>query len=205
MSAIDQATEALFAAQTKNIELQNIITEKQLKEHDASQDVHRIYTFTATVSAPSVVSCISVLGQWFREDPSRPATVVFNSPGGDVVEGLALFDFIKSLQARGMIVNTHAIGEVASMAAVLLQAGNQRTIGPNCYMLLHEVTAADIGTLTQLTDKVRFFKELQNRLLDILAERSTLSKRSITRGWKNKDWAFFGDEAVAKGFADAVA
>jgi hypothetical protein len=61
----------------------------------------RVYTFYSAVEAESVQQCMAELGQWSRRDPGAPITVIFNSPGGSVLDGLALFDYLRRLRAAG--------------------------------------------------------------------------------------------------------
>ena len=130
--------------------------------------------------------------------------MVFNSPGGSVLDGLALFDYLRQLRQAGHHVTTVALGRAASMGAVLLQAGDRRLIGENAFMLVHEVSHLSAGKVSELEDNVDFTRRLQKRLLAILASRSTLSDAQIARRWARKEWWLDASEAVELGFADAT-
>ncbi len=169
---------------------------------DASE--HRILTFYGEVGTVSVAKALTELGIWARRDPGQPIKLIFNSPGGSVIDGLALFDYIRELQAAGHQVETVGLGMAASMGGVLLQAGGHRVMGPNAYMLIHEVSSLAWGNASELEDEVAFVKRLQDRILDILAERSTLSKTQIARRWKRKDWWLDAPEALRLGFIDEI-
>jgi ATP-dependent Clp protease protease subunit len=174
------------------------------REVDSSQHVARLYSFNGAVSDSSANNCILTIGQWQREDPAKPITVVFNSPGGSVTAGLALYDYIKAVQGAGTEINTHSIGWAASMGGILLQAGQKRTMGAHAYILIHEITSGAIGNASELEDELKFVKRLQERLLAILAERSSLSKSAISRKWKRKDWWLDAQEALELGFIDEI-
>jgi ATP-dependent protease ClpP protease subunit len=60
------------------------------------------------------------------QDSARPITITINSPGGSVMDGLALYDKILRLRRKGTPIETRATGLVASMATILLQAGDVR-------------------------------------------------------------------------------
>lgn len=171
---------------------------------DASEFENRIYNFGGSVSGKSVEACIGEIGMWVRQTPAKPIKIIFNSPGGSVFEGLALFDFIREVRQNGTRIDTLALGMAASMGGVLLQAGEKRIMSPHAYMLCHEVSTGAIGSLSELEDEVTFSKRLQDRLLDILAERSKLTKRQISRKWKRKDWWMSAQEALEFGFVDSV-
>lgn len=170
----------------------------------ASEYEHRIYAFDGPVRGDSVQHAIVTLGQWQRRKPDMPITIVFNSPGGNVFNGLALYDYIKELQIQGTRIDTVALGMAASMGGVLLQAGEKRTMSPHSYLLIHEVSDFAGGNFSELEDQVKFAKRLQDRLLAILAERSTLSQKRIEARWKRRDWWLDANEALELGFVDEV-
>src|SRR4051794_26556315 len=127
-----------------------------------------VYTFYAAVDPENVQQCMSELGQWSRRDPGSPITVIFNSPGGSVLDGLALFDYLRRLRSVGHFVTTMALGRAASMGAVLLQAGDHRVMGENAFLLIHEVSNHTTGKVSEMEDGVEFTRRLQKRLLAIL-------------------------------------
>ena len=51
---------------------------------------------------------------------------------------------------------------------------------------------------------MEYVKKLQERILGILAERSTLSRRQIKTRWARKNWWLMADEALELGFVDAL-
>lgn len=175
-------------------------------ERDAAADARsaHVYTFYAAVDGESVQQCMAELGVWSRRDPGAPITVIFNSPGGAVLDGLALFDYLRQLRRLGHHVTTIALGRAASMGAVLLQAGDTRVIGENAFLLVHEVSHLSMGKVSELEDGVEFTKRLQKRLLAILADRSTLTEREIQRRWARKEWWLDAAEAVDLGLADQL-
>lgn len=185
-------------------------TKKEMHAWDASADEHRIYNFFGGVDSSNCASCMDVLGNWERQIEfgySDKFTIVFNSPGGNVIAGLALFDFLDDLKRDKKIeLTTVARGMAASMGGVLLQAGSpgRRFVGSNAHVLIHEVSSLGMGKVSELEDELKFTKRLQERLLDILAERSTMSKAQIKVKWGRRDWWLNSDECVEFGFADHV-
>lgn len=149
---------------------------------------------------------IHALQVWDRRDPGKPITVDLNSPGGSITDGLAIFDQIMRMRRGGTHVTTRATGLCASMAAVLLQAGDERIMDKRAKILIHEGSATLQGTFSvgEQEDFREFSDMLKEELLDILAERSTLSKRAIKTKWRRKDWYLGSDEALRLGFVDRV-
>jgi ATP-dependent Clp protease, protease subunit len=178
--------------------------ERNMKNVDALAAESKVYTFYDPVKEGTVYRAIEEISTWARRDPQQPITVVFTSSGGSVLDGLAFYDFLKSIQDRGTPVNTVALGFAASMAAVLLQSGVERSIGKNTWLLIHEVSDVVGGNMSMIEDQVEFGKRLQGKLLDILSERSTLSKKQIQTKWKKKDWWLDSTEALELGFVDRI-
>jgi len=61
-------------------------------------------------------------------------TVLINSEGGNVHQGMAIYDAIKECNSK---VITHIVGTAYSMAAIIAQAGDHREISPNATMMIH--------------------------------------------------------------------
>lgn len=194
------ALEAL--ARVRGVEADVMEREKDVM--DAQPHEARIFTFNDRVSAVSVAQCIHEVGVWTRRDDARPIEIVFNSPGGSVFEGLALFDFIRTVRSGGTRVDTTAIGMAASMGGVLLQAGEVRTMSSHSYLMIHEVASGSIGKVSEMEDELKLANRLQTRLVEILAERSSMNASGIRRKWKKTDWWLDAAEAFELGFVDRV-
>lgn len=158
------------------------------------------------ISSQKADTWLDTLQHWERRDPGEPVTIDINSPGGYVTEGLAIYDQILRMRRLGHPVTTRVMGVAASMAAVLVQAGDIRVMDRRAKMLIHEGSQYFQGSLTPgEQEDLRSFREmLLDDILTILAERSTLSKRQIANRWKRKDWWLTADEALKLGFVDVV-
>ena len=185
-----------------DLEAKEIEHERELR--GASEWEHHIYHFEGVVNEGSVQECVRIMGLWVRRNPKEPIEITFNSPGGGLFEGLALYDFIHQLRDSGTPVNTKALGRVWSMGGILLQAGETRKMSPHSYLMIHEVTSGYSGRTQDMEEDLKLTKQLQKRGLDILAERSTMSTTEIQRKWKKSDWWLNADEALKLGFCDAV-
>ena len=195
---------AKLKADTRRTDQQYLRDEIYHRRDNADASEHRILTFYGEVGAVSVAKALTELGIWARRDPTQPIKLIFNSPGGSVFDGLALFDYLLELRADGHEITTVGMGMAASMGGILLQAGSHRVLAPNAYMLIHEVSSLAWGGASELEDEVVFVKRLQDRILDILAERSTMTRTQIARKWKRKDWWLDAGEALRLGFVDEV-
>src|SRR5690348_5765857 len=170
-------------AHTKLLNIQRRIETLELREFErmerdakAGADQHRIYTFYGEVESTAVEDCMAELGAWSRRDPGEPMTVLLNSCGGSCIDGIALYDYMKSLRAIGHHLTIIALGEASSMGGIILQAADHRVMGATTELLIHEVSDEQIGsrTVSWIRDKHAYLLKLQRRMDAILAERSTL-------------------------------
>lgn len=197
-----EAREAEAKAAVAKIKLDEA-KEKREKEL-ASNERHHLYRFIGSVDGTSVKTCMDQLELWARLDPGCDIEIEFFSPGGSVHSGMALYDRILQLREAGHHITTSTVGYAASMGGILLQAGDERIMGREAYILIHEVQAGAIGTMGEIEDEVDFLKMVQRRILGIFAERSNLTKQQLGRRWKRKNWWIDSKEALELGLVDAV-
>jgi ATP-dependent Clp endopeptidase proteolytic subunit ClpP len=180
--------------------------EDEKRQEELAEDrFHHTYLFDTDVNAGSVKKCIRQLSTWERTTPtSMTVELVINSPGGDVVEGFALIDFITHLVQGGHTVNTTAYGMAASMGGVLLEAGQTRRMGANAVLLIHEAQFGAIGSYGEVEDRVKLVNIFHDRILDLFAERATVSRSFIKRNWNRRDWWLSAQTALKHGFVDEL-
>lgn len=204
---IELAKKRLEIAELDRQLYENRITDWQdrRKENLAGLDKNRVYRFMDEVGPRQVESAIEMMDYWSRRDPGEDIVFELNSPGGSVLHGLALYDFLQELRRRGHHVTTIARGMAASMGGVLLQAGDVRVMDENAHILIHEVSSVEYGKLSDIEDGVKFSKLLwEQRLATILAERSNLTRKQIIAKAARKDWWFGAEHALEYGFVDEV-
>jgi ATP-dependent Clp endopeptidase proteolytic subunit ClpP len=170
----------------------------------ASDDAVHVYRFIGAVTGDSVRKASSKLTEWSRMDPGSDMEIIFNSPGGYIFEGMALFDLIQGLRADGHQVTTGSHGYAASMAGILLQAGDVRWIGHQSWLMIHRAAFGASGQTFEVEDAVEFTKRLEERIVDIFTSRSTLTTRQVKTNWNRKDWWISADEALTLGLVDEV-
>jgi ATP-dependent Clp protease, protease subunit len=178
---------------------------KLYTENSSTNINNRVYDFTGVVHSETTERAIQTLSRWRRQS-NAPITVRISSPGGSVIDGLGLYDFLLGLKKSGIEVRTVVLGIAASMACILLQAGTKRVVGPNSRILIHEIQAEHEGklSLSEMEDQTKLFEIINKNLYSILAERSTVSAKAIETNAKRRDWWLSADEVVNKGFADEI-
>src|SRR5438445_2479475 len=103
------------------------------------------YDHTSTLEAMAVKT--------LNEAPRRNIKVILNSVGGNVFDGLLIFDTIESIRRRGVDVFVEVRGLAAAMAAVLLQSGTKRTSSKYTRFMLHEVSDVAFGKTTDVEEQ----------------------------------------------------
>jgi ATP-dependent protease ClpP protease subunit len=92
----------------------------------------------------------------------------------------------------------------ASMAGILLQAGDTRWIGQQAWLMIHRAAFGAYGKTFEIEDEVKFVKRVEERILDIFTSRSQLTRNKIKRNWERKDWWISAEEAVDLKLVDEV-
>ncbi len=196
---------AYAAAQAQLTKLQSRVSELELAKLERwgdSPEEHGQFNFYDQITDESVIAVMRDLKAWSFASPGADLTLEFTSPGGSVTAAFALFDFIRSLRKHGHKVTIVVFGEVASMGAILLQAGDWRVVGANAYVMIHKPSVYGFdGNLAQLKNYTRWLECEWKKMVAALQERSTLTARQINAKAR-EDWFLTADEAVKYGFAD---
>jgi ATP-dependent Clp endopeptidase proteolytic subunit ClpP len=163
-----------------------------------------VYRFSRDVNESSVSACMKKLTEWHRKEPECAIEVIFSSPGGSIIDGFELFDFLQNLRNQGHHVTTGSLGMAASMAGILLQAGDVRWIGHQSWMMIHRAAFGAIGKTYEIEDEVMLVKRIEDRILDIFTSRSKLSQAQLRKNWDRKDWWIDADECKKLGLVDQI-
>lgn len=203
------AERSLFETKQRELEIEIRDRESAYLHEQASAEENNIFAFYFSISTQSTGMCMQTIGHWARRQEAeggekKPFTIELCSPGGNVVAGFALIDYIREIQAQGFEVNTLGLGLVASMAAVVLQTGTRRILGKNSYLMIHELQADFEGSVAEFQDQERIMRRLNDHNYEILADRSNLTKQTIQRRARKQDWWLNAEEALKAGFVDEV-
>ena len=191
-------------AEARQGELDAWAAERSVQKKLATDEENHVYRFDGEVSKASVNRCMARLTEWSRLDPKCKMEIIFSSPGGGIISGFELFDFIQDLRGRGHHITTGSLGYAASMAGILLQAGDVRWIGHQSWMMIHRAAFGAIGKTFEVEDEVKLVKRIEYRILDVFVSRSKLSRSKIQRNWNRKDWWITADECVEMGLVDEL-
>ena len=203
-------TKALARGQDALAEQVEIVTrkERQAEQDELSRDrYHHTYSLTSGIDGDTVSKAINHLAHWKRSEPPSEIEFIINSPGGSLVAGMTLFDYILQMRKEGWKFTTIAYGYAASMGGILLQAGDWRVMGAEAYILIHEVSSISLGKVSEMEDEMIFLKMIQKRIINLFVSRSEgkISEATFKRNWTRKDWWLDSAEALRKGIVDEIA
>ncbi len=139
-----------------------------------------------------------------KQAPNEEIAIYINSKGGDVQD--ALFTIHDAIQAITCPVKTVCIGEAYSSAAVILSSGTKgrRFSFPNGKMMIHNLQITDLsGTLSEMEREAKLTKDLDKRLMGILAHHTGQNAKKVRRDCM-KDKYLSPEEAIKYGLIDAV-
>lgn len=199
-----EASSARAAAKIMRLRLED--EQRDEEQRCATDEANLVLRFGESVTDRSVKGAIHKMQQWSRLNPGDPIEVVFTSPGGSIFDGMALFDFLRTLSRDGHHVTTGCLGWAASMAGILLQAGDTRWMGKESLVMIHRAAFGVHGQTFEVEDEVEFVKRIEDRIVDIFVARSDgkLNGKYLRKQWERRDWWLFSDEALKLGVVDEV-
>ncbi len=136
------------------------------------------------------------------EDPDSDIMMYINSPGGDVMAGLTIYDTMQHIKPQ---VSTIAVGFVASMASILLAGGakGKRYALPNTDIMIHQGSAGFQGTTPDLEVRSQWILRMVRRTNSILANHCGQPYERIENDTQ-RDYFMSSHEAVDYGLIDSV-
>jgi len=135
-------------------------------------------------------------------DSESTIRLYINSPGGEIVSGLAIYDTIKYIKND---VSTLCYGRAASMASLLLAAGTpkKRFILSNAEVLIHQPVGGFRGQVSDIRITHDHIISTQKRLYDIYCEITGKSYEQIKKDC-DRDFFMTAEQAVEYGLVDEV-
>jgi ATP-dependent Clp protease, protease subunit len=126
--------------------------------------------------------------------------VRMNSPGGDVFDGLAIYNTLKRHPAN-VIVDVD--GMALSIASVIAMAGDTINMAGNAMMMIHDPWTIAGGTAEDFRKQADLMDQVKGNLVSTYANRTGMNDGEIADLMSTETWMTAAD-AVKSGFADAV-
>lgn len=142
-----------------------------------------------------------------KDAAGKPVTINISSPGGEVTEGLAMFDMLQAYEGE---VSTLGYGLVASIASVILLAGKRVKMTKNSFLMIHNPWTMAVGDASEMTATAEVLAKMQENLLNIYVDRIQQSGKAagnvslkVKRMMDTETW-LTAQEALDLGLIDEI-
>lgn len=149
--------------------------------------VGRVVRLNDDVNEKSALEVIQKLKYLDARNPNKEdITLIINSDGGSVNQGMAIYDTMRSLKSD---VKTVCEGRAYSMGAYLVAAGTpgKRYALPSCRMMFHESSSGNRGKNADMKNYQVEFDSLNDRLMDDLSRFLNRRKGDLAKAFE-KDY-----------------
>jgi len=135
-------------------------------------------------------------------DANKDISIYINSPGGGVYAGLGIYDTMQFIKPE---INTICTGMAASMAAVLMTAGQKgkRSALPHSRIMIHQPLGGAQGQASDIEITAREILKLKDELYHIIANHSGQPFDKVAND-SDRDYWMKADEAKAYGMIDEI-
>lgn len=145
------------------------------------------------VTAKRVASALRQMG-------AGPITVNINSPGGDMFEGLAIYNLLREHQGE---VTVKVLALAASAASVIAMAGDVVQISRAGFLMIHNCWFAAAGNRNDFREYADFMEPFDTAMADIYAARTGMDQGAVQKQMDAETW-IGGSSAIEQGYADEL-
>lgn len=128
-------------------------------------------------------------------------TVRINSPGGSVIDAIAIYNALVQHPAN---VTTRVDSMAASAASIVAMAGDTVEMMVGSQLMIHDAMVADCGNARELREIAKWLDSQSDNIAGIYAERGRDKSADEWRALMLAETWMFADEAVELGLADSV-
>jgi ATP-dependent Clp protease protease subunit len=109
-------------------------------------------------------------------DNKKPINIYINTPGGDILDSLAIYDVATRLKSP---IRTTCVGKAASMGAVLMLMGEERVGLAHSRIMIHEAAGYLQGKTKDVAVQFGLQTELQEEVYDIIKSKTNITDMNI--------------------------
>ncbi|MEQ5149174.1 head maturation protease, ClpP-related [Providencia stuartii] len=165
-------------------------------------------------SSDNTISVLDVIGEDFwgegvtakrissalRAIGNNDVVVNINSPGGDMFEGLAIYNLLRAHSGK---VTVNILGIAASAASIIAMAGDEIQMGRGAFLMIHNCWAVGVGNRHDFAKLANDLAPFDKSMADIYVARSGQSDETVSQMMDNETYIGASD-AIEKGFADSL-
>lgn len=145
------------------------------------------------ITAKKVAAQLKAIGD-------RPVEVQLNSPGGDMFEGIAIFNVLRE---HPKDITIKVMGMAASAASIIAMAGDRVEMGAASFLMIHNCWVLAAGNRHAMRETSEWLEPFDQAMVDVYAARTGQKPADIAK-WMDAETYMSGSQAIERGFADAL-
>lgn len=145
------------------------------------------------ITAKTVTAQLRAIG-------ARPIEVQINSPGGDMFEGIAIYNVLRE---HPQPVSVKVMGIAASAASVIAMSGDTVEIGAASFIMIHNCSVLAAGNRHDFAEVAAFLAPFDQAMADLYAQRTGQDAKAVAK-WMDDETFMSGSVAIERGFADMM-
>lgn len=145
------------------------------------------------ITAKSVTKALLAIGP-------RPVEIHINSPGGDMFEGIAIYNLLRE---HPQPITVKIMGMAASAASVIAMAGDAIEIGAASFIMIHNCWVIAVGNRHDMLETANFLEPFDQAMIDLYAARTGSDAKQVAK-WMDAETYMSGSQAIERGFADSL-
>lgn len=149
----------------------------------------------------TIVTSGSIVERLSEYPDAERIDLFINSPGGDVFEGLAIYNTLKDHPAP---VHVSVRGLAASAASYIAMAGDHIQMGAGTFMMIHNAWTWMGGNAQELRKQAALLDKIDSSIAGLYAKRSGRDIKQFEKAMAAETW-YTAEDAVTNGLADRVA
>lgn len=126
--------------------------------------------------------------------------VHISSYGGEVKEGLAIYNSLKNHKAK---IRTYCDGFACSIASVIFMAGDERVMSKASLLMIHNAWTGCMGNADELRKQADDLDKITQASINAYMEHINISEKQLKKLMDNESWLTY-DECLEMGFATSV-
>lgn len=134
------------------------------------------------------------------ESVTDDVVIKLNSPGGDVFEGIEIYNYLKDHPSN---ITVEVTGVAASAATFITAGANEVIMNVGTSLMIHEASTFAWGNKQDIQKTLNALETIDDSILSIYSEKTGQTIDQL-KDWMNKEKWFNADEAVEFGFANSV-
>lgn len=128
--------------------------------------------------------------------------VKINSPGGNVFDGIAMYNAMKSCKA---VIHTYNVGVAASMGSILLMAGAKAYMSKSARTMTHQASSGVFGKADEMRASAALLESINKTMCGIYADKTGFTDEDCTAKFlKPTDTWFTAQEALSNKLIDGI-